>query len=184
MAIYIVRLRDGSSIICEASGEYDVRSRLQEGEGRTTIDSDEIATIRELAPNTYRSRWWVETRSEEPIENRTMMGGLDDDLESDIFDHEYPMVAAAHKYAADDEPVVPNDLPTDTPVLDPRVMTQMNKWQRNLQIRLAQSRTNASARSRTSQVTNIEACELRQNKNIVDQQEFSSMIISRKGIVT
>lgn len=124
MAVFFVRLSDGSCVIAEANSETELRELAE-----FRLDRDaSIATVRSLAPGSFSSRWWLDHQGRGGL----LPGGLDGSLDYDLVDYiyEYPMILAANK-GPDAESCEMPDLPDDTLIIDAKQMRQTCDWEKN-----------------------------------------------------
>jgi hypothetical protein len=101
MPIYVVRLNDGSCLIGEADSEAEARETFLCNWDTSGSEPEElILSIREMPKGSFLSRWWP---SEYPENDGLLPGQLDGGIgdDSDVYEHEYPLIAAANKRGCD-----------------------------------------------------------------------------------
>lgn len=112
MPIYVARLNDGSCLIGEAKSESDARENFLYRWNSSGPEPDElILSVREMHKSSFLSRWWPSEHPEdEGLLPGRLDGGIDDDC--DVYEHEYPLITAAHQKGSsavanlsDDSPV-------------------------------------------------------------------------------
>lgn len=118
MPVYVVRFNDGSCLIGEADSESEAREEFASRWDDSGPVSDElILSVRELPKGTFLSRWWPsECVPGEGLLPGQLDGGISDD--SDLYDKEYPLIAAAHKKASEEVATFSDGLPIDPTVFD------------------------------------------------------------------
>jgi hypothetical protein len=135
--IFIARYNDGSCGIADAIDEAKARELLL-SDGAYCTDDDRIISLRPLA-NAFVSRWAFNDKdSKESLEVDHLSGMLGEQLTDEIFDHEYPMISAAHATVEHEVPFFKRDIDMTEPI-DVRHVRQMGKWERNLVRRLRQA---------------------------------------------
>lgn len=102
MAVYVVRLNDGSCLIGEASSEAEARDEFLSRWDTSGSEPDEtVLSVREMPQGSFISRWWpsADDAYEEGFHLGDLEGSLVDD--SDVYENEYPAIAAAHQMGSD-----------------------------------------------------------------------------------
>jgi hypothetical protein len=102
MAIYVVRLNDGSCMIGEASSESAAREEFLRRWDTSGTESEEVVlSVREMPKDSFVSRWWPSADDvyEEGFHLGDLEGSLMDD--SDVYENEYPAIFAAHEAGSD-----------------------------------------------------------------------------------
>lgn len=118
MPIYVVRLNDGSCLIGEADSQSEAREEFTSRWETSGFEPEElILSIREMPKGAFLSRWWPsEYAPDEGLLPGQLDGGISDD--SDVYDKEYPLIAAAHKKGSDEVACFTEDAPLDPTVFD------------------------------------------------------------------
>lgn len=138
--IFVARYKDGSCGIAEAGNEADARKALESDLAWFKPGDDEIMSLRPVtAP--FVSRWFFEdVGSKELSEVARLSGMLNESVAEEIYDHEYPMISAAHRTAEEEEPMFDPKADMVTPILsNPTQFNQMMKWGDNLIKRVRQA---------------------------------------------
>lgn len=102
MALYVVRLNDGSCMIGEASSEGEAHDQFLHRWDTSGTEPEEIVlSVREMPKGTFLSRWWPST--DEAYEEGFHLGDLEGSLmdDNDVHEKEYPAISAAHKATSD-----------------------------------------------------------------------------------
>jgi len=138
--IFIARYNDGTCGIAEAADEANARELLQSDGALFDPERDTIVSLRSSSRK-FVSRWFFELKdSNDPIEVDRLCGMLGHDVSEEITEHEYPMIAAAHATCELEEPFFDKDADQETPIIhSPRQLEQMNRWNKNLLLRLRQA---------------------------------------------
>ena len=114
MPIYVVRLNDGSCLIGEADSEAEARENFLCNWDTSGCEPEElILSIREMPKGSFLSRWWP---SEYPEDDGLLPGQLDGGIgdDSDVYEHEYPLIAAANQRGCDAIAMFSDDRPLGT----------------------------------------------------------------------
>ena len=102
--IFVARYKDGTCGIADASNEAEARALLQSEAALFNPDDDEIVSLRALT-SPFVSRWFFEdVNSKELTEVARLSGMLSHDVADELYEHEYPMISAAHRNAEMEEP--------------------------------------------------------------------------------
>jgi len=111
MPIYVVRLNDGSCLIGEADSETEAREDFLDRWDTSGSEPEEmILSVREMAKGCFLSRWWpAEHPPDEGLLPGQLDGGVSDD--SDVYEHEYPLITAAHKRSSEAMASFSEDIP-------------------------------------------------------------------------
>jgi hypothetical protein len=102
MAVYVVRLNDGSCIIGEASSEAEARDEfLCRWDTSGTEPEEVVLSVREMPKGSFLSRWWPS--ADDVYEDGFHLGDLEGSLmdDSDVYENEYPAISAAHQMGSD-----------------------------------------------------------------------------------
>lgn len=100
MPIYIVRLNDGSCLIGEADSDVQAGEELV---SRWEADDTQplwALSVRELPKGTFLSQWSPSNHPATAGYASQLEGVMND--EADIFEKEYPIIAALHKRASEE----------------------------------------------------------------------------------
>jgi hypothetical protein len=118
MPIYVVRLNDGSCLIGEADSETEAREDFLCRWDTSGCEPEElILSVRETPKGSFLSRWWP---SEYPEDDGLLPGQLDGGIsdDSDVYEHEYPLITAAHKRGSDAMATFSDDSPVGPTLID------------------------------------------------------------------
>ncbi len=138
--IFVARYKDGTCGIADAQNETEARALLQSEAAWFNPDDDEMVSLRALT-SPFVSRWFFEdVKSKELTEVARLSGMFSHDVADELYEHEYPMISAAHRNAEVEEPMFDPKADRGTPIVsNPVQLNQMKKWGDNLVNRVRQA---------------------------------------------
>jgi len=114
MSVYVLRLRDGNCIVVEAPSEEEARERAR------PLAASEVATARKL--ESFVAQF---TLTDEGELAATI---LDKNTISELHQHEYPLLHAAHVHSYQDFGASETDSPTDAVLFDAAASRHREQW--------------------------------------------------------
>lgn len=114
MSVYVLRLRDGNCIMAEAPSEEKARERAK------PLAASEVATVRKLESFVAQFALTDEGELAATI--------LDKSTLSDLHQHEYPLLHAAHAQSYQDFGASQTDSNTEAVLFDPAASRHAEQW--------------------------------------------------------